>query len=100
PPNGESNFEEAVEFDPIKHHNFSYLWVNGNVVAAGVSNNDGCLIFINGDVLMNLGIAFGAFLDPVADKLMVATTLVLLCTRPLEDAMFGQLPWLLTVPSI
>ncbi|GJR39363.1 zinc finger, C3HC [Tanacetum coccineum] len=23
PPNGESNFEEAVEFDPIKHHNFT-----------------------------------------------------------------------------
>ncbi|GJR60914.1 hypothetical protein Tco_1503076 [Tanacetum coccineum] len=75
PPNGESNFEEAVEFDPIKHHNFFCPW-------------------------MNLGIAFGAFLDPVADKLMVAATLVLLCTRPLEDAMFGQLSWPLTVPSI
>ncbi|KAJ8759873.1 hypothetical protein K2173_009974 [Erythroxylum novogranatense] len=47
---------------------------------------------------MRLGTAFGAFLDPVADKLMVAATLVLLCTRPLE--MFGQHPWLLTVPSI
>ncbi|KAK3023918.1 hypothetical protein RJ639_043461, partial [Escallonia herrerae] len=49
---------------------------------------------------MNLGSAFGAFLDPVADKLMVAATLVLLCTRPPEVALFGQLPWLLTVPSI
>ncbi|XP_016454995.1 CDP-diacylglycerol--glycerol-3-phosphate 3-phosphatidyltransferase 2 isoform X1 [Nicotiana tabacum] len=49
---------------------------------------------------MNLGTAFGAFLDPVADKLMVAATLVLLCTRPLESSVFGQLPWLLTVPSI
>ncbi|KAF2295875.1 hypothetical protein GH714_034775 [Hevea brasiliensis] len=49
---------------------------------------------------MRLGSAFGAFLDPVADKLMVAATLVLLCTRPLEVAIFGQLPWLLTVPSI
>ncbi|PWA77408.1 zinc finger, C3HC [Artemisia annua] len=39
PPNGESNFEEAVEFDPIKHHNFFCPWVNGNVAAAGVSNN-------------------------------------------------------------
>ncbi|GLT88929.1 hypothetical protein SLE2022_069360 [Rubroshorea leprosula] len=49
---------------------------------------------------MRLGTTFGAFLDPVADKLMVATTLVLLCTRPLEVTMFGQVPWLLAVPSI
>ncbi|CAH1444647.1 unnamed protein product [Lactuca virosa] len=35
PPNGESNFEEGVEFDPIKHHNFFCPWVNGNVAAAG-----------------------------------------------------------------
>ncbi|XP_016437423.1 CDP-diacylglycerol--glycerol-3-phosphate 3-phosphatidyltransferase 2-like [Nicotiana tabacum] len=49
---------------------------------------------------MNLGTAFGAFLDPVADKLMVAATLILLCTRPLEASVFGPLPWLLTVPSI
>lgn len=31
---------------------------------------------------------------------MVAATLVLLCTRPLEVAAFGDVPWLLTVPSI
>ncbi|KAA8539382.1 hypothetical protein F0562_026074 [Nyssa sinensis] len=49
---------------------------------------------------MRLGSAFGAFLDPVADKLMVAATLVLLCTRPLEVAMLGQVPWLLAIPSI
>ncbi|KAI3509693.1 hypothetical protein L1887_25197 [Cichorium endivia] len=36
PPNGESNFEEPVEFDPIKHHNLYCPWVNGNVAAAGV----------------------------------------------------------------
>lgn len=33
-------------------------------------------------------------------QLMVAATLVLLCSRPLEVAMLGQLPWLLTAPSI
>ncbi|XP_050209478.1 CDP-diacylglycerol--glycerol-3-phosphate 3-phosphatidyltransferase 2-like [Mercurialis annua] len=49
---------------------------------------------------MRLGSAFGAFLDPVADKLMVAATLVLLCTKPLEVAIFGQVPWLLTIPAI
>ncbi|CAI9269811.1 unnamed protein product [Lactuca saligna] len=36
PPNGESNFEEAMEFDPIKHHNFFCPWVDGNVATAGV----------------------------------------------------------------
>uniref|UniRef100_A0A7N0TM17 CDP-diacylglycerol--glycerol-3-phosphate 1-phosphatidyltransferase n=1 Tax=Kalanchoe fedtschenkoi TaxID=63787 RepID=A0A7N0TM17_KALFE len=49
---------------------------------------------------MNLGSAFGAFLDPVADKLMVAATLVLLCTRPLDLGMFKKVPWLLPVPAI
>ncbi|CAL1374374.1 unnamed protein product [Linum trigynum] len=49
---------------------------------------------------MRLGSAFGAFLDPVADKLMVAATLVLLCTQPLEVPMLGPVPWLLTVPAI
>ncbi|KAG9453795.1 hypothetical protein H6P81_006699 [Aristolochia fimbriata] len=49
---------------------------------------------------MRLGTAFGAFLDPVADKLMVAATLVLLCTKPPEVATFGHMPWLLTLPAI
>ncbi|EXB88497.1 CDP-diacylglycerol--glycerol-3-phosphate 3-phosphatidyltransferase [Morus notabilis] len=49
---------------------------------------------------MRLGSAFGAFLDPVADKLMVAGTLILLCTRPFDVPGFGQVPWLLTVPVI
>ncbi|RCV45335.1 hypothetical protein SETIT_9G445700v2 [Setaria italica] len=49
---------------------------------------------------MQLGTPFGAFLDPVADKLMVAATLVLLCTKPLEGSLLRDGPWLLTVPSI
>lgn len=49
---------------------------------------------------MRLGTPFGAFLDPVADKLMVAATLVLLCTRPLEVGAFGEISWLLPIPSI
>ncbi|EOA25129.1 hypothetical protein CARUB_v10018438mg [Capsella rubella] len=49
---------------------------------------------------MRLGSAFGAFLDPVADKLMVAATLILLCTKPMNAVVFGPVPWLVTVPSI
>lgn len=33
-------------------------------------------------------------------QLMVAATLVLLCTQPLAVPMFGQVPWLLPVPAI
>lgn len=39
PPKGESNYEEAVEFDPIAHHNQYCPWVNGNVAAAGCANS-------------------------------------------------------------
>ncbi|CAN8268074.1 unnamed protein product [Cochlearia groenlandica] len=49
---------------------------------------------------MRLGSAFGAFLDPVADKLMVAATLILLCTKPMDTVVLGPVPWLVTVPSI
>jgi len=43
---------------------------------------------------------FGAFLDPVADKLMVVTTLVLLCTRSSPTMIARFAPWLLPVPAI
>lgn len=39
PPKGESNYEEATEFDPIIYHNQFCPWVNGNVAAAGCTNN-------------------------------------------------------------
>ncbi|KAL4857408.1 CDP-diacylglycerol--glycerol-3-phosphate 3-phosphatidyltransferase 1 [Chlorella vulgaris] len=44
---------------------------------------------------MNAYSAFGAFLDPVADKLMVATTMILLCTRPLPLGVMAGNAWLL-----
>ncbi|KAL3636947.1 hypothetical protein CASFOL_019246 [Castilleja foliolosa] len=41
PPSGGNNYDEAVEFDPIKHHNLFCPWVNGNVAAAGCSSSSG-----------------------------------------------------------
>lgn len=35
---------------------------------------------------------FGAFLDPVADKLMVCTVLVLLCTKTFASGLFADVP--------
>ncbi|KAI3692803.1 hypothetical protein L6452_32626 [Arctium lappa] len=49
---------------------------------------------------MVASIFLGFYATVIAYQLMVVAMLVLLCTRPPEAAMFGQLPWLLTVPSI
>lgn len=40
PPKGESNYEEAPEFDPIVYHNQFCPWVNGNVAAAGCGSSN------------------------------------------------------------
>ncbi|KAG2440371.1 hypothetical protein HXX76_004476 [Chlamydomonas incerta] len=51
---------------------------------------------------MNSYSAFGAFLDPVADKLMVAACLILLCTRPLAagPAWLAGNDWLVPVCTL
>lgn len=38
---------------------------------------------------------FGAFLDPVADKLMVCTVLILLSSKPITSGSFAGNDWLL-----
>lgn len=43
---------------------------------------------------------FGAFLDPVADKLMVGAVLVLLCTKTFESGLFATCPWLMHVLAV
>lgn len=47
--------------------------------------------------MQNASSAFGAFLDPVADKLMVATTLILLSTLPVPVGSLAGNTWILPV---
>lgn len=44
--------------------------------------------------------SFGAFLDPVADKLMVCSVLVLLCTKTFPEGLFATAPWVLHSISV
>eukprot|EP01026_Neomeris_dumetosa_P055241 TRINITY_DN50105_c0_g1_i4.p3 TRINITY_DN50105_c0_g1~~TRINITY_DN50105_c0_g1_i4.p3 ORF type:complete len:144 (-),score=21.00 TRINITY_DN50105_c0_g1_i4:331-762(-) len=49
---------------------------------------------------MNSSSKFGAFLDPVADKLMVVSVLILLSTQPLKAGFFVGNEWILPIISI
>ena len=59
-----------------------------------------CHFFVCFFVLQNLKSAFGAFLDPVADKLMVTAVLLLLCTQPIPAGPLAGNTWLLPVCSL
>jgi phosphatidylglycerophosphate synthase len=52
---------------------------------------------INKTMWQDLTSTFGAFLDPVADKLMVATVLILLSTQPVPSGPFKGNTWIIPV---
>lgn len=74
----------------------------GNLAVAGIFIFAAITDWLDGFLARKMGShsTFGAFLDPVADKLMVATTLVLLSTKPLQVSWAASLPWLIPLPSI
>lgn len=73
-----------------------------NMAVAGIFVFAAITDWLDGYLARKMGThsSFGAFLDPVADKLMVATTLVLLSTKPLQVSWAVSLPWLIPLPSV
>eukprot|EP00878_Enallax_costatus_P035862 GHUV01040103.1.p1 GENE.GHUV01040103.1~~GHUV01040103.1.p1 ORF type:complete len:221 (+),score=63.82 GHUV01040103.1:233-895(+) len=71
-------------------------WVTGLFVAASVTD------WLDGYLArkLNAHSSFGAFLDPVADKLMVATVLVLLSTQPLAAGPLAGNAWVMPVVTL
>jgi CDP-diacylglycerol--glycerol-3-phosphate 3-phosphatidyltransferase len=51
-------------------------------------------------LLQDLSTPFGAFLDPVADKLMVCAVLVLLCTKTFTVGLLAMQPWLMQALAV
>ncbi|CAM6032828.1 unnamed protein product [Sphagnum compactum] len=75
-----------------------YAAVAGTTIFVAAALTD----WLDGYLARKMGVIseFGAFLDPVADKLMVAAALVLLCTRPLAMPWARLHPWILPLPAI
>lgn len=50
--------------------------------------------------MQDLSTPFGAFLDPVADKLMVCAVLILLCSKTFTVGLLATHPWLMQVLAV
>ncbi|KAF6263969.1 hypothetical protein COO60DRAFT_1486656 [Scenedesmus sp. NREL 46B-D3] len=74
----------------------SSAWVTGLFLVASITD------WLDGYLArkMNASSAFGAFLDPVADKLMVAAVLVLLSTQPLAAGPLAGNAWVMPVATL
>lgn len=73
---------------------------SASVICSGVFIAACLTDYLDGYLARRMGTtsAFGAFLDPVADKLMVATVLILLASEPLKGGPWSGNTWLL--PSL